>query len=95
MLVELEYQGSKYLHDFGPMHRHCSPYSIRQTKYLAMSDQSKKQQTKQSTQKGTQSSKTEKTSRKTQIGDSKKSIEHLRKAMEIPPKKTSGGKEKK
>ena len=60
-----------------------------------MSDQSKKQQTKQSTQKSTQSSKTGKTAKTTQIGDSKKSIEHLRKAMEIPPKKGTTNKDKK
>lgn len=58
-----------------------------------MSDKSKKQQsTKRSTPSG---GKTGKTSKRSHIGDSKRSIDHLRKAMEIPPKKSSGNKNEK
>jgi hypothetical protein len=58
-----------------------------------MSDQSKKQQsTKQSAPSG---GKTGKTSKRSQIGDSKESRDHLRKAMEIPPKKGTEGKKEK
>ena len=72
--MELVHQNSKYLHDHRLIPRGSSPNNIRQTKYLVMPDQSKKQQTKQSAQKSTKSSKTGKASKKTQIGDSKKSI---------------------